>query len=147
MTHFSFKSDRSYSRQLVYLLILNICIMHSLAGEVYFHCNKITFLYWCILKWSYMLFYKVWFCFGGVLEHALIFQYLSPQPDTNGEISSGFDEGPPSEKRNMLWLVGCPSALWLVNRLHYFSIAPPLPKRQVHQYYISIQWKSIIGPL
>ncbi len=71
-----------------------------------------------------MLFYKVWFCFGGVLEHALIFQYLSPQPDTNGEISSGFDEGPPSEKRNMLWLVGCPSALWLVNRLHTISVLP-----------------------
>ncbi len=62
-----------------------------------------------------MLFYKVWFCFGGVLEHALIFQYLSPQPDTNGEISSGFDEGPPSEKRNMLWLV---------NRLDTISVLP-----------------------
>ncbi len=53
-----------------------------------------------------MLFYKVLICFGGVLEHALmlggskntffvtLLQYLSPQPDTNGSISSGFDEGP-----------------------------------------------------
>ncbi len=26
-----------------------------------------------------------------------LLQYLSPQPDTNDSISSGFDEGPPSE--------------------------------------------------
>ncbi len=57
-----------------------------------------------------MLIYKVFFCFGGVLEHAFmlgvlkialfvtLFQYLSPQPDTNDSINSGFDEGPPSEK-------------------------------------------------
>ncbi len=28
-----------------------------------------------------------------------------------------FDEGPPSEKQNVLWLVSCPSALWLANSL------------------------------
>ncbi len=52
-----------------------------------------------------------WFCFGGVLEYALMFVGLkiafshnlhyyntSPQPGTNGSISSGFDEGPSSEK-------------------------------------------------
>ncbi len=51
--------------------------------------------------------------FWGVLEHALmlggsqialcftkftLLQYLSPQTDRNGSISSGFDEGPLSEK-------------------------------------------------
>ncbi len=57
-----------------------------------------------------MLIYKVFFCFGGVLEQAFmlgvlkialfftLFQYLSPKPDTNDSINSGFDEGPPSEK-------------------------------------------------
>ncbi len=64
-----------------------------------------------------MLFYKVLISFGGVLEHALmlgglkialfftlftLLQYLSPQPDTNDSISSGFDEAPPSEKLNVL---------------------------------------------
>ncbi len=56
-------------------------------------------------------------CFGSVLEHALmlggskiallftlftLLQYLSPQPGINVSISSGFNEGPPSEKRNVL---------------------------------------------
>ncbi len=31
-----------------------------------------------------------------------LLQYLSPQPDTNDSISSGLDEGPPSEKQNVL---------------------------------------------
>ncbi len=91
-----------------------------------------------------MLFTKSWFCFGGVLEHALmlgdskialfftsftLLQYLSPQPDTNGSISSRFDKGPPSEKRYVLWLVSCPSALWLANSLDGVSVLPrPLPK-------------------
>ncbi len=96
-------------------------------------------------------FTKSWFCFGGVLDHALmlggskialffteftLLQYLSPQPDTNDLISSGFDEGPPSEKRNVLWLVSCPSALWLANSLDGVSVLPrPLPKQQVRQYF------------
>ncbi len=54
-----------------------------------------------------MLFYKVLILFWGVLElscllnNRIIFhiilqllQYLSPQPDTNSLISSGFDERP-----------------------------------------------------
>ncbi len=86
-----------------------------------------------------MLFYKVLILFWGVLEHALmlggskitlffsqftLLQYLSHQPDTNGSISSGFDEGPPSEKLNVLWLVSCPSALWLANSLDVFQYCP-----------------------
>ncbi len=88
-----------------------------------------------------------WFCFGGVLVHALmrggsktalyftLLKYLSPQPDSNDSISSGLDEGPPSDKLNMLWLVSCPSALWLANSLDSVSVLPrPLPKQQVCQY-------------
>ncbi len=91
-------------------------------------------------------FTKSWFCFRSVLEHALmlggskivlfftlltLLQYLSPQPDTNSSISSGFDEGPPSEKQNVLWLVGCPTALWLANSLDRVSVLPhPLPKQE-----------------
>ncbi len=41
----------------------------------------------------------------------ILLHYLSSRPDTKGSISSGFDEGPPSEKRNMLCLVSSPSAL------------------------------------
>ncbi len=63
-----------------------------------------------------MLFYKVLMC-RGVLEHALmlgglkialfftlftLLQYLSPPPDTNDSSNSGFDEGPPPEKRNVV---------------------------------------------
>ncbi len=60
-----------------------------------------------------MLFYKVLilFCFGGVLEHALMFggslnvhyynTFLLSLTQT-ASISSGFDEGPPSEKRNVV---------------------------------------------
>ncbi len=97
-----------------------------------------------------MLFYKVLTLFWGVLEHVLmlggskialfftlftLLQYLSPQPDTNGSISSGFDEGPPSEKLNVLWLVSCPSGLWLENSLDSVSVLPrPSPKQQVRQY-------------
>ncbi len=73
-----------------------------------------------------MLFYKVLILFWGCIKHALmlgdsknriifhiiyIITITCPQPDTNDSISSGFDEGPPSEKRNVLWLVSCPSAL------------------------------------
>ncbi len=61
-------------------------------------------------------------------EFALL-QYLSPQPDTNDSINSGLDEGPPFEKRNVLWLVSCPGALWLANSLNGVSVLPrPLPK-------------------
>ncbi len=54
-----------------------------------------------------MLFYKVlilfWGCKLGGSKNALL-QYLSPQPGTNGSINSGFDEGPPSKKQNVLWM-------------------------------------------
>ncbi len=63
-----------------------------------------------------------------------LLKYISPQPDTNDSISTGFDEGPPYEKHNVLWLVSCPSALWLANSLDGVT-APPLPKKQqVFQY-------------
>ncbi len=104
-----------------------------------------------------MLFYKVLILFWGVLEHALmlggsqialfftkftLLQYLSPQTDRNGSISSGFDEGPLSEKWNVLWLVSCPSALWLANSLDGVSVLPrPLPKQQVHLYCHIRPWE------
>ncbi len=57
-------------------------------------------------------FTKSWFCFGVALmlgsKFLLFFtqftslQYLSPQPGTNSSISSGFNEGPTFEKRNVL---------------------------------------------
>ncbi len=63
---------------------------------------------------------------------------LSPQHDTNDSISSGpafrLVQGPPSEKLNLLWLVSCPSALWLViptwtaKIRQRFRTAPPLTK-------------------
>ncbi len=97
-----------------------------------------------------MLFYNVLILSWGVLEHALmldgskialfftlftLLQYLSPQSDTNGSISSGFDEGPLSKKWNVLWLVSCPSALWLANSLDSVSVLPRLlSKQQVQQY-------------
>jgi len=31
-----------------------------------------------------------------------LLKYLSPQPDTKDSIISGFDEGPPSKKQNVL---------------------------------------------
>ncbi len=87
-------------------------------------------------------FTKSWFSFGGVLEHALmlggskitlfftlftLLQYLYPRPGTNDSISYGFDEGPPSRKRNVLWLA---------NSLDRVSVLlRPLPKQRVHQYY------------
>ncbi len=94
-----------------------------------------------------MLFYKVLILFWGctrTCSHAggskkrIIFHIIyiittpSPQPGTKGSISSGFDEDPPSEKQNVLWLVSCPSALWLANSLDGVSVLPrPLPKQQV----------------
>ncbi len=80
-----------------------------------------------------MLFYKVLILFWGFtrtcshawwFENRKLLQCVSPQPDTNDSISSGFDEGPPSEKRNVLWLVSCPSALWLANSLDAFQHCP-----------------------
>ncbi len=80
------------------------------------------------------------------IEHKefTLLQNLSPQPSTNGSISSGF-EGPPSEKRNVLWLVSCPSALWLANSLNCVSVLPrPLPKQHVRQYwYINSELENI----
>ncbi len=127
---------------------------------------------WSIWNWIWLLinfkgvllcsFTKSWFCFGGVLEHALILggsknalfftqftllQYLSPQPGTNGSISSGFDEGPPSEKRNVLWLVSCPIALWLANSLDDVSVLPrPLPKQQAISIHIDILYLCQFRP-
>ncbi len=80
-------------------------------------------------------FTKSWFCFGGVLEHALmlggskialfftsfrLLQYLSPQTDTNCSISSGFDEGPPK--------VSCPvrsSSSFCSMAVHSLGVLPP----------------------
>ncbi len=70
--------------------------------------------------WLYIMSLSLFFTFS-------LLQYLSPQPDTNDSISSGFDEGPPSEKRNVLWLISCPSALWLANSLDGITV-PPLAK-------------------
>ncbi len=115
-----------------------------------------------IFKWVLLCsFTKSWFCFGGVLEHALmlggskialvftqftLLQYLSPQPDTNGSISSGIDEGLPSEKQNVLWLVSCPCALWLVNSLDGVSVLPrPLPEQQIVNIATSIQIPRILN--
>ncbi len=95
-----------------------------------------------------MLFYKVLILFWGctrtcshawwfenhIFSHNLHYYNSSPQPDTNGSISSGFDEGPPSKKRNVLWLVSCPSALWLANSWRCFSTAPPLAKTAILLY-------------
>ncbi len=104
-----------------------------------------------------MLFYKVLILFWGCtktcsharwFENHIIFHIITIplSPYTNDSISSGFDEGPPSYKRNVLWLVSCPSALWLAlygsvigeqlrrcfHRHIYvygcFSTAPPLAK-------------------
>ncbi len=82
-------------------------------------------------------FTKSWCCFGGCTRtcaHVVwkpnlsqiiyILQSLSTQPDTNDSISSGFDEAPPSEKLNVLWLVSCPSALWLANSLDCVNALP-----------------------
>ncbi len=39
------------------------------------------------------------------------------------------------KKRNVLWLVSCPSVLWLASSLDGVSVLPhPLPKQQVRQY-------------
>ncbi len=85
-----------------------------------------------------MLFYKVLTLFWGVLEHALmlggskialfftlftLLQYLSPQPDTNGLISSGFDEGTPSKKLNVFRLVSCPSVRVLDSMFLVFPLS------------------------
>ncbi len=108
-----------------------------------------------------MLFYKVLILFWGVLEHALmlggskialfftlftLLQYLSPRPDTNDSISSGFDEDPPPKKWNVLWLVSCPSALWLAHSLDRVSVLPhPYPlglilKRAELPLYLPLEW-------
>ncbi len=112
---------------------------------------KVHFIFLIFLCFKGVLlcsFTKSWFCFGGVLEqdawwfeNSIILHiiYIITIPFSpawhKGSISSGFDEGPPSEKRNVLWLVSCPSALWLANSLYGVSVLPrPLPKQQVRQY-------------
>ncbi len=114
------------------------------------------------LKGSYYaLFQSLDYVLGDVLEHALmlggskialffteftLLQYLSPQPHTNGSISSGFDEGPPSEKQNVLWLVSCPSALWLANSLDGFQYCPaPCQNSKFINIAISIQTSRILN--
>ncbi len=117
----------------------------------FFWFNRAAQLIKVVLSCSFS---KSLFCFGGVLEHALmlgvsknallfhiiyIIKITLSQPGTSGSISSGFDEGTPYEKRNVLWLVSCPSALWLANSLNCVSVLPhPLPKQQVHQYCHSL---------
>ncbi len=86
-----------------------------------------------------MLFYKALILFWGFtwtcshalwFENRIIFHIISiitipfSQPDINDSISHRCDEGPPSEKRNVLWLVSCPSALWLANSLDSVSVLP-----------------------
>ncbi len=104
-------------------------------------------------------FIKSWFCFGGVLEHALMlggsknalfshnlhyYNTSLPSLAQTRLVPAGFDEGPPSEKRNVLWLVSCPSALWLANSLGASVLPRPLPKQQVHQYcHISSDTENI----
>ncbi len=59
---------------------------------------------------------------------------------TNDSISSRFDEVPPFEKWNVLWLVSFLSALWLANSLDGVSVLlRPLPEQQVRQY-CHIDW-------
>ncbi len=88
-------------------------------------------------------FTKSWFSFGRVLEHdpmlrwfknRIIFHIiyiiiiaLSPACH-NDSISSRFDEDPPSEILNVLWLVIFPIALWLAKLRWHFSTALPLAK-------------------
>ncbi len=58
-----------------------------------------------------------------------LLQCLFPQPNTNVSISSGFDEGLPCEKRNVLWLVSCSQCVVIGEQLRRcFSTAPPLAK-------------------
>ncbi len=124
--------------------------LHLERPEGGVHFQQIFIFVWTIL----LRFTHLWICiefFIGVLlcslqsldfvlgcrtcSHFWYFQNLSPQPDTNDSISSGFDEVPPSEKLNVLWLVGFPSALWLANSLDGVSVLPrPFPEQQVHQY-------------
>ncbi len=132
---------------------------------MYLRCpNYVRTFYVCVCVWcdfdtlikgvllSY--FTKSWFwgctrTYAWWFENRIIYfteltllQYLSPQSDTNDSISFGFDEGPPSEKQNVLWLVGCHSALWLANSLDGVSV---LPRHFAKQQAISIhidQWSA-----
>ncbi len=114
-----------------------------------------------VFKWGpIMLFYKVLILFWGctrtcshawwfenrIIFHIIYFITIPFSPAWHKRlISSGFDEGPPSEKRNVMWLVRCPSALWLANSLDCVSVLPhPLPKQQARQYcYINSDSENI----
>ncbi len=81
------------------------------------------------LERSYCALLQVLILFWGCtktcwFENHIIFHIITIplSPYTNDSISSGFDEGPPSYRRNVLWLVSCPSALWLANSLDDVSI-------------------------
>ncbi len=65
--------------------------------------------------------------------------------DTNGSISSGFDEGPPSEKHNVLWLVSCPSAFWLAFSLDGVTAPPPYQNSKLVNIAKSIQTLRILN--
>ncbi len=71
---------------------------------------------------------RPWWLKKRIICH-IIYIIIIPfsQPDTNGFINPGFDEGPHSEKRNVLWLVSCLSALWLANSLGGFNIGACSP--------------------
>ncbi len=96
----------------------------------------------------YALLQNLDFFWGGVLEDALILggskialfftsfallQYLSPQPDTNGSISSGFDFHLPKNQMCCDWLA-VPECCDCEQLRLRFSTAPPLPEQQICQY-------------
>ncbi len=88
-------------------------------------------------------FTKSWFCFGSVLEHALMLgvpktHYFShnlhyyntflPSLEQTARLVPVLKKAHLPKKRNVLWLVSC--ALWLVNSLDSVSILPrPFPKQ------------------
>ncbi len=107
-------------------------------------------------------FTKSWFCFGGVLKHALmlggskialfftlftLLQYLSPQPDTNDSISSRFDKAPAFRKTKCVvigWLFQCVVIGEQFRRR--LSTAPPLAKTvSFFNIAISIQTSRILN--
>ncbi len=92
---------------------------------------KVLILFWgCTRTCSH-----AWWFENRIIFHIIYIITIPFSPASHGSISSGFDEGPPSEKRNVLWLVSCPSALWLANSLDGVSVLPrPLSKQQVSQY-------------
>lgn len=64
-------------------------------------------------------------------------------PGTNCLACSGFNEGPPFKNQNVLCLVCCPIALWLVNSLDGISVFPrPLLKQSGRESSSWIWWEK-----